>query len=91
MRPDFALRFALAYLYGVSSGDCRRAYTDFWQTIQGIGIPATETSRDYVRGTYSCTYLQAICRSVGVEYTVTLKTAMDEARRVRRGRQAGQN
>jgi hypothetical protein len=66
-----AIRFALAYLWSVSSGKDRQCYVDFWNVIQGRGATVSNPHMaERMRGTYARTHYQSISRSVGVEYTV---------------------
>jgi hypothetical protein len=84
VKPSYALRFALAYLYSVSEKDERSVFDAFWRTIQGAETFGLPHDHAYTRGTYACTYFQGICRSVGVEYTVAYQLKLRDARRVRK-------
>lgn len=68
VKPTVALRLALAYLYSVSGQKDRRVFDRFWQMATGQSYNAGP-DENYIRGTYVCTFLQGICKSVGVEYT----------------------
>jgi hypothetical protein len=80
IRPTFALRFALAYLFAVSDGR-RDPYDAFWREIRdGKGSAFSEASRRYVRTTYARTALAGISRSVGVELTAEMVQRLRDAR-----------
>lgn len=80
VKPSVGLRLALAYLYSVSDLKRRRSYDGFWKTATGLDESPT-AQPDYVRGTYACGYLQAICRSVGIEYTVAIAAKLRDGHR----------
>jgi len=84
VEPTFALRFALAYLYAVSGKQDRATYDSFWRTVLGKddrqADPQADPQADYNRGTWACTHLQGICRSVGVVYNVQFSQSMRDSR-----------
>jgi hypothetical protein len=80
VEPSHALQFALAYLYTVSVKQERHHYDQFWRIVQGKGDSPANPANDYRRGTYACSCLQAICRSVGMEYTASFAKAMRDGR-----------
>ena len=80
IKPSFALRFALAYLFAVSDG-CREPYDAFWRQVRdGTGGAFSKSSRRYVRTTYARTALAGISRGVGIELTVDLMQRLRDAR-----------
>ena len=83
LRPTFALRFALAFLYAVSDG--RRApYDAFWREIGDgkEGAYSADAGR-YIRSTYARTAMTGIARGVGVEMSVDVMQRLSAARRHR--------
>lgn len=81
IKPTFALRFALAYLYAVSDGH-RDPYDSFWREIRDPKASAfSEPARRYVRTSYAWTALAGISRSVGVELTADIMQRLRDARK----------
>lgn len=76
VRPTFALRFALAFLY-VRSDGTRWVYDAFWAAIQDADI---RSNGGYLRGTSAMSALQGIMRSVGVVPTFEALAALRDAR-----------
>lgn len=76
VRPSFALRFALAFLY-VRSDGTRWVYDAFWTAIQDADL---RSNGGYLRGTSAMSALQGIMRSVGVVPTFEALAALREAR-----------
>ena len=69
VKRTFAMRFALAYLFAVGTGD-RRCFDDFWRIIAEPLPWATSVSHaSYYRGTQARTALNGIARSVGYPET----------------------
>lgn len=80
IRPTFALRFALAYLFAVSDGR-RDPYDAFWREIRDLKPSAfSESAQGYVRTSYARTALAGISRSVGVELTAEMMQRLRDAR-----------
>ncbi|MGP7794745.1 hypothetical protein [Sphingomonas sp. CLY1604] len=77
VRPTFALRFALAYLYACGSGE-RWMYDAFWREIQAPPLPDGKPSP---RGTMARSGLQGIMRSVGITPTNESLAALTARRR----------
>lgn len=70
-RPNYAIRFALAYLCGVGKGD-RRFFDDYWQGYigkAGAGQPSEALARVVCNSAVE-TALAGIYRSVGLYRTV---------------------
>lgn len=80
VKPRVGLRFALAYLYSQSDQKSRKIYDDFWKTVTGLE-ESPSIQKDYCRGTSACGYLNAICRSVGIEYTVEVMLKLAKGHR----------
>ena len=78
VRPTFALRFALAYLFTCGDGE-RWMYDAFWRDIQ---MPSPIDGKLSPRGTMARSGLQGIMRSVGLTPTFDSMTALT-ARRMR--------
>jgi hypothetical protein len=76
VRPSFALRFALAYLY-VRSDGTRWVYDAFWKAIQDADI---RSNGGYLRGTSATSAMQGIMRSVGVVPTFETLQVLQHAR-----------
>lgn len=76
VRPSFALRFALAYLF-VRSDGTRWVYDAFWKAIQDADI---RSNGGYLRGTSAMSAMQGILRSVGVVPTFEALKELEEAR-----------
>jgi hypothetical protein len=87
VEPDFAIRFALAYLHSVRIREDDWCYREFLQTISRT--PSFEQPGVPMRGTLACTQFQCICRSVGIEYTVEFEVAMQDARKSKQSITAG--
>ncbi len=80
VKPTFALRFALAYLFAVSDGR-REPYDAFWREVRdGTGAAYSKSSRRYVRTKYARTALAGISRGVGVELTADMMQRLRDAR-----------
>lgn len=81
VKPTLGLRFALAYLYAVSSDGDRRCYDGFWKEIQEphneVHHPNDSQQR---RGTLAQGYMDCICRSVGVYPTFEVIHRLREMR-----------
>lgn len=77
VRPSFALRFALAFLY-VRSDGTRWVYDAFWAAVQDGDV---RSNGGYLRGTSATSAMQGIMRSVGVVPTFESLKALEEARR----------
>lgn len=87
IKPTFALRFALAYLFAVSDGR-RDPYDAFWREVRDTrGSAYSEASRRYVRTTYVRTALAGISRGVGIELNSDMMQRLRDARfsKVRKG------
>jgi hypothetical protein len=76
VRPSFALRFALAFLF-VRSDGTRWVYDAFWKAIQDADI---RSNGGYLRGTSATSAMQGILRSVGVVPTFEALKELEEAR-----------
>lgn len=76
VRPSFALRFALAYLFTCSTGE-RWLYDAFWRDIQ---MPSPIDGRSCHRGMMARSGLEGIMRSVGVTPTFESIKALTERR-----------
>lgn len=76
--PNFALRFALAFLYACAGGGERWMYDSFWRDIQR---PSPPDGRQCSRGTEAMASLQGIMRSVGIVPTVATLDALGDHRR----------
>ena len=84
IKPTFALRFALAYLFAVSDGR-RDPYDAFWREIRDPKASAfSDSARRYVRTSYARTALARISRGVGVELTADVMQHLRDARADRR-------
>jgi hypothetical protein len=80
IKPTFALRFALAYLFAVSDGR-RDPYDAFWREVRdGAGAAYSESSRRYVRTTNARTALAGISRGVGIELNADIMRRLRDAR-----------
>ena len=83
IKPTFALRFALAYLFAVSDGQ-RAPYDAFWREVtDSNGAAYSEPSRRYVRTTYARTALGGISRDLASSCQQTLRDARVSKSRVR--------
>ncbi len=81
IKPSFALRFALAYLFAVSDGR-RDPYDAFWREVRDDKTSAfSESSARYVRTSYARTALAGISRGVGIELTTDVMLKLSAARR----------
>jgi hypothetical protein len=81
--PSAGLRFALAYLWSVSTAQDRHWFDELWRTVRGRGIhAATDHTAEHLRGTMAQTQFAAIARSVGVELTIEMANRMKIARGV---------
>ena len=79
IKPTFALRFALAYLFAVSDGR-RDPYDAFWREVSDGNLAAySEASRRYVRTSYARTALASISRGVGIELTADMMQRLRDA------------
>ena len=66
LKPTFALRFALAFLFAVSDGD-RTSYDEFWREVGDPRERAySDHDRSYLRSTYARIAMTGIARGVGV-------------------------
>lgn len=77
--PHVALRFVLAYLHwrGATADSCR----EFWAGAHGLTFKhPNDHTRQILRTNALSTAMQCICRSVGIEYTVSLSAEMKRAR-----------
>jgi hypothetical protein len=83
IRPSFALRFSLAFLFALSDG-CREPYDAFWREVTDPKTASHSVEAgQYVRTTYARTAMTAIARGVGVELTVDVMQSLSTARRLR--------
>ena len=83
IKPTFALRFALAFLYTESDG-CHESYDAFWREIADgrEGAYSADAGR-YIRSSYARTELTGIARGVGVEMSIDFMQRLSAARRHR--------
>ena len=83
IRPTFALRFALAFLFAVSDGR-RDPYDAFWREIgDGKESAYSADAGRYIRTSYARTAMTAIARGVGVELSVDVMQRLSAARKHR--------
>ena len=69
IKPSIGLRFALSYLYSVSSGE-RHQFANFVQAIQDdVAGTSLEGERRYIRSTHARGCLLGIFRAVGYPLT----------------------
>jgi len=68
VRPTFALRFCLAYLYSQSNGR-REPYDDFWRCVQAP-YPHSRDAGSYLRPTDARANLNGIVAGLGFNPTV---------------------
>ena len=81
VKPTFALRFALAFLYAVSDGR-RDPYDDFWREIGDSKETAYSADAGrYIRSSYARTALTAIARGVGVEMSIEIMQRLSAVRK----------
>jgi hypothetical protein len=81
VRPSFALRFALAFLYTNSNGD-RSSYDGFWRQCQHPYDGRTQAN--YARGTMTRTAWNGICHSLGVALSIDFMEQIHSACRSRK-------
>lgn len=74
VRPSYALRFVLAYLYSISDGD-RDAYDGFWRSIQDPFSSSLDGGR-YLRPTAATTNMNGIISGLGLNSTPALMEAV---------------
>ena len=85
IKPTFALRFALAYLFAVSDGK-RDSFDDFWRQVQDPQARAySDDAGQYMRVTHARIALTGISRSVGIELTSEVMARLRKARDLKRG------
>ena len=84
-RRSILLRFTLAWLFVESGADPadKWLFTHFWNNATGPAATGhgVEWLDSYCRARDATSALNGICRAVGVEPSVSLFQAMDEARR----------
>lgn len=85
VRPTFAVRFALAYLYSIGNGE-RWMFNDYWRAVTGEASRAQCSTylAGVVRHTAADSALNGIYRSVGIERTVSVLHAAKAARKTTR-------
>jgi len=85
LKPGFALRFALAYLFAVSDGQ-RDSYDGFWHAIQEPNEREPGSMGSYIRSSAARRNLNGIARSVGLYLSVELDQALSHARKPKEDR-----
>lgn len=89
VKPTFAVRFALAYLYAVSDGR-RDPFDSFWREIQEPHDKEPGGMGHYIRGTSAQASLCGIVRGVGLYLNVELDQALSHARQPKAKRHAAE-
>lgn len=79
--PSFALRFTLAFLFGLSDGKERDCYDGFWRNVtRGPGDDLRYMVDQGLRHSYAGHQLRGIARSLGYDFELRLRAPIDRAR-----------
>lgn len=84
VRPSFALRFTLALLFALSDGKERDCYNAFWRCVTPRRGNAPVQSQG-ARHEYADSHLRGIAKSLGIDFEVELREAINRARGLPRG------
>jgi hypothetical protein len=78
IKPSFALRFTLAFLYALSDGKDRGSYDGFWRCVLPPGRDHARSHSLYHQ--YAGDHLRGIAKSLGIDFEVELRERINRAR-----------